>query len=276
MSVSLCTATSHGTWTGVGRTTAVLRAAIEIADEHRGSKLAAAVRIAEVDAWLKVDPLASGAAWRYAWFHWFGLRAPFAREYANLHWLREHGLRAPEPLAAAVLTRRGKTCYQLLAAAAIGPHESLHDALTDGHPLHRAGWIAELAREVARMHALGFVHRDLFLRNVLVDAEDRLVFIDCRRGGRASPWRGPDYDLACLMLEGAHCLGFEEQLELLRNYFELRAARGGAVDVRAALETANRRREELLERIAREPGRWRSRVPPREHWPWRELADAIG
>jgi hypothetical protein len=234
----------------------------------------------ERDVWIKGDHLPGKARVRHSLRRMLGLRAPREREFANLAWLRARLFRAPEPLAAGVLVRGGLVRYQFLCTLALGAHRTLDVALQEAAPGQRAAWLAELAREVARMHALHFVHRDLFWRNVLVSSEPApahgdpraLNFVDCWRGGHPLPRRAADYDIACLMLEGASALSLDEQRAFFALYGAEREHQGSPVDVARLLAAADRRRAELLARIAREPGRWRAAEPPAGSWDWRAVA----
>jgi aminoglycoside/choline kinase family phosphotransferase len=119
----------------------------------------------------------------------------------------------------------------------------------------RAEVVALLARELARLHALGFVHRDLFPRNVLVrpGPQDgpRIVLLDAWRGGARRGLRGPPYDLACLWLEGATLFSAAEERLFLDAYFETLARQGRSVRRSAWLAAAARARRALLPRESR-------------------------
>jgi hypothetical protein len=229
------------------------------------------------DVWIKGDHLPGKARVRHSLRRALGLRTPREREFANFAWLRARLFRTPEPLAAGVLVRGGLVRYQFLCTLALGAHRALDVALQDATGAQRRAWLAELAREVARMHALHFVHRDLFWRNVLVASERTpthgdpraLTFIDCWRGGHPLPRRGADYDIGCWMLEGASALSLDEQREFFGLYRTEREHQGSPLDLARLLAAADRRRAELLARIALEPGRWRASEPPRPVWDWR-------
>jgi tRNA A-37 threonylcarbamoyl transferase component Bud32 len=259
---------------GVATDPALLRAAGELV-QARDDNFAARVELAGVDAWLKSEPVSERARLRLSLRRWLGAGAPCVSELRNLRWLREHDFRAPEPLAAGVLVRGGLVLRQLLATRWLGAHRTLDVVLRDAPAVELRTRVLELARDLAHMHALDFVHRDLFPRNLLVDSAPRVIFSDCRRGGRARLRRAAEYDLGCLMLEGASLLERAEQLELFTCYFAERAARGAPANPAASLAAANRCREALLAQIARVPQRWRSPSPPLSSWPWRELADAL-
>jgi hypothetical protein len=232
-------------------------------------------------AWLKAGSLGGRAAWRY------GLRRalvrlapPRVRELQNLAWLRARLFRAPEPLAAGYIARGLRLRFQFLVTARVEGVRPLDEALDHAAGEARAALLAELAREVARMHALRFVHHDLYLRNVLVTPPHvgegdprRLMFVDAWRGGPHYPWRDAAYDLGCLMLEGAGLLSLDEQRELVRLYLAERAAQGRPADATALLAAAGRERAAQLRRAQRQPERWRRAERPVEDWDASALVD---
>ena len=85
------------------------------------------------------------------------------------------------------------------------------------------------------------------------------------------PRRGADYDIASLMLDGASALSLDEQRKFFALYCAERAHQNSPVHALELLARANRRRDELLARIAREPGRMRAREAPLSAWNWREI-----
>jgi hypothetical protein len=234
--------------------------------EREQRVLAERREIARRPLWLKGDHLPGSARTRHSLRRWFGLPTPREREAENLLWLRERLFRAPQPLACAALVRGGLVRYQLLVLAPLPPHEPLELALASASPARRGTWLAELAREVARMHSLHFAHRDLFLRNVLVvpsnDPGDRreLLFTDGWHGQFPWPRRGADHDLACLMLEGADLLAEDEQRSFFALYLEQRRRQDKAAEPRALLRAVTARRRELVRRLQTSA---RRRPPPR-------------
>ena len=192
--------------------------------------------------------------------------------------MRARLFRAPRPLAAGWIERGAAIEAQLLATELVEGARPLDEALREVPPAGRAALLDELADETARLHALHFVHRNLFPRNLLVAPPSgkngdprRLWWIDAWRGGAALPGRGPAYDLGCFMLAGAGLLAADEQRRLVARYLAERAAQGRPADARRLLAAAARTRERLLRQIEREPGRWRERAPPEPEWPWERL-----
>jgi len=176
----------------------------------RAPRHAAFVELLGTRAYFKQSALSGKTAVRYALRRGV-LRAklPRLREYENLRWLLDHGFHAPEPLAAGASWRSGLPRFQFLFTREVPGARTLGAFLAeerDGHARSRV--LALLARETARMHALGFVHHDLFPRNLLVTthASPRVWFLDCWAGGPPRQVRTPAYDLACLTRPGRDAL----------------------------------------------------------------------
>lgn len=222
--------------------------------EREGRVLGGPLERAGRHLWLKGDHLPGSARWRYSLRRWFGSPLPREREARNLVWLRERLFRAPRPLAAAVLVRAGLVRYQVLVFAPLPAHRTWLDAWSDATVAERARWSAELAREVARLHALHFVHRDLFLRNVVIgrdatggDARE-LWFLDAWHAPHALPGRGVSYDLGCMLLDAVALFTAEELAAWLSLYASERAAQGSPVELRNLLPEAARHRRALVAR----------------------------
>lgn len=177
---------------------------------------------------------------------------PCVREYRNLSWLRARSVQAPEPVAAGFLGRFGLPRFQLLLTRAIEGARTLDEFLATAHAPERAAVLDELARETARMHALRFVHHDLWPRNVLVTGPDepsRVWFLDCRAGGPAPQLRGPAYDLACLLLRAPETMSADEPRRFLDAYVEERAAQGRPAERRRLEHGVHRERLRLAARL---------------------------
>ncbi|MBK7874252.1 MAG: phosphotransferase [Planctomycetes bacterium] len=237
-----------------------------------GARAAGFVELAGGRAFVKASPLAGRARLRWALKRaLFQSPLPREREHANLLWLRERLFLAPEPLLSAVIARGGAPWFQALATRAVEPARTLEDVLRDGGATERAYLLDELARETARMHALHFVHRDLYPRNVLVHAEPSggcTWFLDCWKGGERLQLRGPAYDLACFLLRAPEDLGAEAQRAFLDAYERGRAAQGKPIGDRAPfLRAIERERAALVQRLAARPGEWRGRSAPIARWP---------
>ncbi len=99
------------------------------------------------------------------------------REFRLLQALREQGLPAPTPLAAAYWRIRGGYRAALLTLRIAG-------ARSMGQCLDQAGappW-DRIGRCIARFHRIGACHADLNVDNVLMDAQDDCWLIDFDRG----------------------------------------------------------------------------------------------
>lgn len=250
----------------------VMEAAAELGIEiaTAGTKVSRSFELAGERAWVKGGPLVGRARARH------GLRglvlrrrAPRIQEYFNLSWLIERHFQVALPLAAGVFTRAAFPRYQYLVTAEIAGARTLLEVLDDPRRADRALLLAELARELARLHALGFVHRDLFLRNVLVAPvhEGRaLHLVDAWRGGPPPQLRGAAYDLACLFLDGAAVLAREEQARFLADYLAHRAAQGRPARLARLLPRVERWRARLHAKLVADPGRRHGRSLPPEQW----------
>ena len=225
--------------------------------------------------WLKGDHLPGSARWRYSLRRLAGLPLPREREALNLQWLRERLFRAPQPLASCALVRSGLVRYQILVLAPLPEHRAFPDAFAAASPLERARWIDELAREVARLHALHFVHRDLFLRNVVVGRdpastdERELCFLDAWHAPYARPRRGVAYDLGCLLLDAVALFSVDELGRWIELYACERDAQGAPIDLSKLLPKAAAHRSEL---VSRRNARGGAKVP--QEWDWRPFARA--
>ncbi|HTF90987.1 MAG TPA: lipopolysaccharide kinase InaA family protein [Planctomycetota bacterium] len=238
-----------------------LEAARELVLAHAGDSagFAGAVRFMGRDAWMKSSLLRGRARFRHSLRHTL-LRAPLprVREAINLAWLEQHAFQVPHPFAAGSLGGAAPRWQFLISEFVAGT--PLDERLRAADASERGELLLELAQETARMHALGFVHRDLFWRNFLVataPAKRRLVFIDAWRGGARRQARGPAYDLACLFLEGPSILRESEIRAWLLEYAKARAAKGLPIPGQGFWSAASSARNDLLARVRREPGRWR-------------------
>jgi tRNA A-37 threonylcarbamoyl transferase component Bud32 len=255
------------TWLGAPADCEPLRAELEAA-AARAASGGRFVPCGSGRAYLKHGPLRGKARLRHGLRGALGLPLPRLAEYANLTWLREHGFGAPRPLAALAVHRRGLPVFQALATEEVPGARTLRSFLEEGHE-GRADVLRTLGREVGRLHARGFVHRDLFPRNVLVTLEadaPRLSFLDAWRGGPGRGLRGPTYDVACLFLYAPALLERDEEALLLDAYLESRSRAGESLDARRLLADATRQRRRLVARLERR-GRTTPPLPPRDWSP---------
>lgn len=157
-------------------------------------------------AYFKGSRLCAGPGLRHALRRALGrAEIPRLQEFANLAWLRAQGFLAPRPLLAGVLERGGLPCYQFLFSEFVPDAPDLAVLLPRAAPELRGELLDALARDLAGLHALGFVHRDLFPRNLLgcvSNTGSRCAFLDAWRAPPGRSRRGPEHDLGCLFLEG--------------------------------------------------------------------------
>ncbi|MCA8982035.1 MAG: hypothetical protein KDC14_18535, partial [Planctomycetes bacterium] len=226
--------TPDGRWRIFGWRQAEMEAAARL-----GSRLARDDRVVgefrefgDERVYLKGSPLARRPALRHT-LRQLLLRVPPPRlaEYMNLSWMTERHFQCPLPLAGGALWRGGRPCYQFLITRevpdAVGMREFLSRPDERRHEV-----LAEFARELARLHALRFVHRDLYPRNLLVvppRAGRSVVFLDAWRGGERLQSRGYAHDLGCFFLSAAEWLDPAEQSAFLATYAAERAAQARPV-----------------------------------------------
>jgi tRNA A-37 threonylcarbamoyl transferase component Bud32 len=234
----------------------------------RGPVAAAFVPFAGGRAYFKQSALSGKTRWRYALKRNL-LRRPLPRlvEHQNLTWLRARGFRAPEPLAAGAAWHWGLPRLQFLLTREIPRARALDAFLAEEQVAEeRLRVLDELAREVARMHDLRFLHHDLFPRNVLVANEassassGRVWFLDCWAGGPPPQARGPAYDLACLTLRAGDSFTPAELERCFAVYEEARRESGRVLDS-ARFRSAVARERAALERRVRSRPRDRGRDP---------------
>lgn len=222
----------------------------------RGTSTCERVELSGGPAYLKLSSLRGKARWRHGLRLRVGLSLPRLREYENLAWLRASGFGAPRPLAAGGVLRLGLPVFQFLATEEVQGARTLREvfeAERDPAPDRRA-LLEELGRDVGRLHARGFVHRDLYPRNVLVreaPGRPRFVYLDAWRGGPGPGLRGPAHDLACLMLFGPELFTAAEQAAFLDAWFAERARLGHPPDRATTLAAVVRRRRRLALDFAR-------------------------
>ena len=227
-------------------------------------------------AWFKRSWLRGGARVRWTVKSWIGARVPRVAEFHNLSWLRERLFEAPAPIAAGFVSRSSSPAWQFLLTSHVPDATSLDAFLDDRSRADRAAVLEEVARETARLHALGFVHHDLYPRNLLVRERDgreagarrRVVFLDAWAGGPPPQSRDAAYDLACFLLRADTQLTSHERRAFLESYAAHRAAQARPIDERRTWERARAIRRSLVDRLERRPHERRG-LP----LPHRELQD---
>ena len=216
-------------------------------------------------AWIKGGPLGGRARLRHALRQKLGRCAlPRVAEFENLRWLARRLFRVPRAVAAGWIERSGSAHFQFLATLEVQGARPLEEAWPELGPAARLALAHELAGEVARMHALGYRHRDLYVRNLLYAPEAAepsrraLVFLDTWRGGAHARGRGPAHDLACLFLQGSELFSDEQSAAFFAHYaLALESLSERALDRGALGRAVERERARLVRQVLADPGRAR-------------------
>lgn len=147
-------------------------------------------------------------------------------EWQNLQHFSTWGIPIPEVVAFGLERRRGAFVRGALITRELIGTENLWmlDHLGDAR-LRDPAWIDgvswQLASATRRMHANRFAHNDLKWRNLLVDQQGRLFFIDCPNGGFwCWPFLGYRIvkDLACLDKVARRVLSRSQRLRFYLQY----------------------------------------------------------
>ncbi|HEV8113090.1 MAG TPA: lipopolysaccharide kinase InaA family protein [Planctomycetota bacterium] len=168
---------------------------------------------------------------RAAWPSRRDVRPGGRREHENLVALAADGL--PVPRAVTWCEERGRLLLRparsVVVMERIEHRENLKERLARCDEAERRSWSRELVRIVARLHARGWRHRDLYLQHFLIPAPEeagarRLVLIDVGRARRARALsrRWIVKDLAALAHSAPACVGARERLAFLARYLSAR------------------------------------------------------
>jgi len=191
--------------------------------DAEGPRHGAFVERAGTEYYFKGSCFPRHAGWRHA-FRSGLLRFDLPRraEHKNLEWLSAHGFRAPRPVVSGAWWSGPRPRYQYLLTERVPDAVGMPEALARRTSAERLELVADLGRRVAELHALGFVHRDLYPRNLLVagDADPEWIWLDAWRGGVRFQLRGRGYDLACLTGDAA--LAADERHRFLASYEQAR------------------------------------------------------
>ena len=163
-------------------------------------------------------------------------RSPARREAENLLALEADGVPVPEALlwvqepAASRHPRRAGRSALVMRRESF--EETLRERLTRADAEERSRWSGVLLRLVRRLHAAGWIHRDLYTQHLVVRGAE-LVLLDVgrarrvRSGGRhAARWYVKD--LAALAASLPCEVGRAERLRFLRAWLEEHGVRGRA------------------------------------------------
>lgn len=254
----------------------------------------------DLRGYLKGGPVRGRAAWRRGLLMRLGQPAPRLAEFRNLWSLRQMGFLAPEPLQAGAALRGPRLTAQWLLTAELAGAGSLQALIAPsdlGTTLtrNRAAALVATARELGRLHGLGWFHGDAYPRNLLLvgsPGQFEAGFVDLWRGGalkKQARQRLPlawlkawARDLGCFFLHGSlWLLPVEQQAFLARYLASLHAALEGRglqlQNPQSLLNLAALARRREARRFAGDPRRQRGLpaaptdwTPPRAdslHWP---------
>lgn len=219
-------------------------------------------------AWLKGSALKGKTALRHGLRFRLGLGLPRLREAKNLAWLARHLFVVPKPLVGLVLFRAGLPRGQWLVTQEQQDARPLLEVWDELDSEQEQAALTELAREVARMHALGFTHRDLFLRNLMWRGTQarKLLLLDCWRGGPGFDLRGASWDVGCLLSDLVDLVGGEQAQRWLTEYLDQRAAQDRPVAKESFIPQALKARRTVIKRLIAQPQRLGSQALPRLDW----------
>lgn len=191
--------------------------------------------------------------WKDRWLNWwagFGLVSKSRREWQILHTLRAHGFEVPQPLAVGEDRDRAFLLLRELPQA-IELRSCLRAAR--GDTPQRTWLIQAVAKAIARLHAAGFTHPDLYAKHIFINIEQHSIrLIDFQRtcSPRALSWNERWHDLAALDASlSERLVSSHDRLTFLTTY--LRASGPGTPGrplLRQAITAVTRRTAHLLNR----------------------------
>ncbi len=207
------------------------------------------VDIGSERVFLKVfDYRKSHKRWRYAF-----RKSHCLREFANFEFLGSLGVSCPYPLATGESRNWLRPLVSCLVTRELGDYRVLSDLLEgrqlDGRQLQV---IAEvLSEQVAKMHGVGYIDRDLKFRNILIRLGDQLdvAHVDCAQGRRrqgSSFARGVVHDLSTLDKHAPQFLTPFQRLRFLVCYCRRRGL--GSHEAKQLARAVLQRRAELWRR----------------------------
>jgi hypothetical protein len=160
------------------------------------------------------------------------------REFDNLGALAALGLAVPRPVA---WLEERRSLFgplrprSLVVMEAVEHRATLRDVAERDPRAAVERFLGPLARTVARLHAAGWYHRDLYLQHWIV-AERGLVLLDVGRCRRESSPRERWFvkDVAALLHSTPNGVGARSRLRFLARYLDLRGVEGRAARRRFA------------------------------------------
>lgn len=127
---------------------------------------------------------------RRTWCHPLNGELTFAREFAIIRHLQQHGVATPRPLMFAERREHGKQ-QALLMTEELAGYQSLEDLAGQVFalpPVNRRLLLRALAASVRRMHDAGIQHRSLYAKHLFVRLQDgayQVALIDFEKSRRS-------------------------------------------------------------------------------------------
>jgi tRNA A-37 threonylcarbamoyl transferase component Bud32 len=200
-------------------------------------------------------------------------RGPARREAESLRELAAAGFPVPRPLA--WFEGPPGSGASALVMEHLEHRETLRELFARTPPLAARPRLVELARLVARLHAAGFYHRDLYLEHVVVTGPrpGELALLDA---GRARRERAPRErwfvkDLAALLHSAPAAQGDRARLRFLAHYLDAREDARGLDARRLDANAVQRPRRAFARAVVRKAARLAAHAPRHVH----QAADPI-
>lgn len=156
-------------------------------------------------------------------------RSKVRREYENLVRLRRWGLDAPQPIGYGEERRWCRCLWRsFLLSEGVNEPRALDVWIRDTLPrlpsAARRELLDRLAEHTRRLHEHGFVHHDLFWRNIILsgDSLDHFYLIDAHKGRRWWPWAATVSRAKDLATLDAPAPGYFRRSERLRFFLRYR------------------------------------------------------
>jgi len=184
------------------------------------------------------------------WMRALAARRAGRREHENLLALGALGVRVPRAIAWAAGGLRESASVVVMEQ--VRHRRTLRDALEMAGAAERRRLGEGLLALVARLHAQGFHHRDLYLQHVIVrEPDEALVLIDVGRVRRARRARWLVKDLAALLHSTPVRVTERERLRFAAGWLDARGVTGRSAR-RRWLRAVERKRARMSARLPRD------------------------
>lgn len=146
-------------------------------------------------------------------------------EYNNLSYFSHHDFLTPDILF--FDEQKGQSCLVTLALSNSVDlskyYSQFPPRFTSRH--NNAYYLFDFAFLLAKLHKLGFIHRDYKLRNVLLSQDKKLYLIDCPNGFKKNRTLAKEHyitrDLAIVYKDLKKVLSKTQMLRLYKHYYNL-------------------------------------------------------